>query len=203
MGAVTPDAGHASRRALTGDGAMRMEQRQEQRIGVRLAIEAARWGWSRNIEPVEGLSLAFALGWLAKLSMGGVFGTASSYATMARLSAPFVARGWHAETPWAVALGAIVAHLLAAYALEAWGYLAAGYWDPDDWRVHWSRRIRFGGLLLLSGWWMFIAIMFGIANFAGVGWTIYVPASLWTSWSTIRLVWDYGAAVLPLVRGRR
>lgn len=183
--------------------AMELRQVREQRLGVRLAIEAARWGWSRNIEPVEGLSLAMALGWLAKLGAGGVFGTASSYATMDRLAAPFVARGWEPEWPWALAIGAIVVHLLAAYGLGAWGYLALGYWDDDDWRVHWSRRIRFGGLLLLSGWWMFVALMFGIANFAGVGWTIYVPLSLWTSWSTIRLVWDYGAAVLPLVRVRR
>lgn len=186
-----------------GAGRMEMRQEQEQRLAVRLAVAAARWGWSRNIEPVEGLSLAMALCWLVSLVAGGVFGTASSYAAMAQLSGRVVAWGWQPEWPWAIVVGLMIAHLLAAYALGAWGYLARGYWDADDWRVLWSRRIRFGGLLLLSGWWMFVAVMFGIANGAGVGWKIYVPLSLWTSWSTIRLVWDYGAAVIPLLRVRR
>lgn len=189
--------------ASEGVGRMEMRQRQEQRLAVRLAVEAARWGWSRNIEPVEGLSLAMALCWLVSLTIGGVFGTASSYRAMAELSGRVVGWGWRPEWPWAGVLGVMVAHLLAAYALGAWGYVACGYWDADDWRVLWSRRIRFGGLLLLSGWWMFVAVMFGIANWAGVGWKIYVPLSLWTSWSTIRLVWDYGAAVIPMLRVRR
>lgn len=184
---------------------MRVEMRQETRARlavVRATLELARWGFRRNIEPVEALSLAMALGWLVSLAIGDVFGTASSYTAMAQLSGGVARWGWLPEWPWAVAIGVIAAHLGVAYALGAWGYLRAGHWDDDDGRIRWSRRVRFGGLMMLAAWWMFIAVMFGLANFAGVGWKIYVPLSLWTSWSAIRLVWDYGAGVLPLMRRR-
>ena len=181
----------------------RASRRQEQRETVRLALDAARWGFSRSIEPVEGLSVAMALCWFSALARGGVFGTASSYRAMSDLTNWVEAYGWDAEWPWAIIIFSVTIHSLVAYAIAAWGYLRAGTWDNDAPQVFWARRLRFAGLLLLSGWWMFIAIMFGNSNFDGVGWRIYVPLALWTSWSALRLVWEYGGAVIPLMGERR
>lgn len=180
-----------------------MRQRREQRETMRLALDAARWGFARNIEPVEGLSVVMGFCWFTALVAGGVFGTASSYLAMSRATGWVAHYGWQPEWPWAIAIGLILAHFLAAYAIGLFIYLRRGGWHNEDRGVFWSRRLRFAGLLLLSGWWMFIAIMFGNSNFDGVGWRIYVPLALWTSWSALRLVWEYGGAVIPLMGERR
>ena len=180
-----------------------MRQRRGQRETVRLALDAARWGFARNIEPVEGLSVAMAICWFTALVAGGVFDTASSYLAMSRVTDWVANYGWKPEWPWAIAIGLVLVHPLIAYAISAWGYLRAGTWDNDAPQVFWARRLRFAGMIMLSGWWMFIAIMFGNSNFDGVGWRIYVPLALWTSWSALRLVWEYGGAVIPLTGERR
>jgi len=144
-----------------------------------------------------------ALCWLTALAAGGVFGTASSYLAMSRVTGWVEAYGWKPEWPWGIAIGGILAHFLAAYAIGVFIYLRRGEWRNEGSGIFWSRRLRFAGLLLLSGWWMFIAIMFGSSNFDGVGWRIYVPLALWTSWSALRLVWEYGGAVIPLMGERR
>lgn len=181
----------------------RADRQQGQRETVRLALDAARWGFSRNIEPVEVLSVTMALCWLTALAAGGVFGTASSYLAMSRVTGWVSAYGWQPEWPWAIVIGFILVYPLIAYTIATWGYLRKGEWDNDAPQVFWARRLRFAGLVLLSGWWMFIAIMFGTSNFDGVGWRIYVPLALWTSWSALRLVWEYGGAVIPLTGERR
>lgn len=179
-----------------------MRQRRGQRETVRLALDAARWGFARNIEPVEGLSVVYGA---AGSPHGG--GRGCSAPPPPTWRCPGSRGGWRTTDGSRNGPGPSPSdssvHPLIAYAIATWGYLRVGEWDDDAPQVFWARRLRFAGLI----WAVPVVDVHRHhvrqLQLRGVGLAYHVPLALWTSWSALRLVWEYGGAVIPLMGERR
>ena len=189
-------------------GTMMLHQAHDTRTEQTLRALTTMLVWlrTRGMEVVEAGLFAFLTIYASTFTAALLFESNPSYRVMARISAWVQARtgiGGPDEGPWATLLWALVALFAAAYAVNFWGVWLAvtegGSYgsDADYWQFRLAWKLRMVGLVLGGSWWVFLAVMFWLAQPLGAGWRVTAVFVAFDALAVLRLAFGHGADALP------
>jgi hypothetical protein len=138
-----------------------MYQIPQQSFSQRVALRLHELMWDKHFEPAEALAgLAAALWGLILMLPGDTFATSRSFDAMATSGI--------AEWIWGAVAVAVGVAQVAGLIFDHW-------------------QTRRAAAMALTGLWMFIAAMTGIANVIGPVWAVYLLLSCSAGWAYCRM----------------